>query len=260
MMQAERQKKILELLEQHNYVSFNYLIDVLGASKSTLRRDLFDLEKQNKLVRIRGGAALQNDDALTDNISLERSFWERHSSNLAEKQRIAQAALNFIQPDDTILIDSGSTTYELGLRLKEYSSNLMVATNDLHIAIELSSNNDINLIVIGGENRKNHFSLEGYFGERMLSEMHADTTFIGAGAIDINHGLMDLTTDAVKKKQAMINASREVIVLCDHTKFESIAFVRITKLSEIDRIITGKEINPSTYKYLKENGIDVILV
>lgn len=260
MLQAERQNKILELLEKHNYVSFNYLIDVLGASKSTVRRDLFELENQNKLIRIRGGAALQDENNATENISIERPFWERHSSNCAEKQRIAQAALSYIRPDDTILIDSGTTTYELGLRLHDYDNNLMVATNDLHIAMELSANNDINLIVIGGENRKNHFALEGYFSEWMISEMHADIAFIGAGAIDINHGLMDFTTDTVKLKQAMINASREVIILCDHTKFESVAFVRISKLSEIDRIITGKELDPSVHARLTEIGIDVILV
>ena len=148
----------------------------------------------------------------------------------------------------------------MGLRLKNYDKNLMIATNDLHIALDLSANQDINLIVIGGESRKNHFSLLGYFSERMVSEMHADTTFIGIGAIDVKHGLMDFTTDEVKVKQAMINASRETIVLCDHTKFESVAFIRVCQLSEIDRIITGKELDASICSQLKEAGIDVVLV
>ena len=136
----------------------------------------------------------------------------------------------------------------------------MVATSDLSSAMALSNNENLEIIVIGGKLRKRHYSMIGYFSDNIISQMHADTAFISTDAVDSEKGLMAFSLDEVTGKKAMIRGSREVTLLCDHTKFSRIAFVTISRLEEIDHIITGKELDEHTYSYFTEMGIDVILV
>lgn len=259
MIPAERHDIIMNLLLERKYVSLNEISAQTSIPKSTLRRDIFDLEQNGLLIRTRGGVSL-NGDMEQFNVTNEASVHVRKSENRDEKIRIAKAAMQFIHPNDTLFLDSGTTTYELAVALKEYNYQLMVACNDLAASLELSNNEQIELIVIGGKLRKHNYSMIGYFSENIISQMHADTSFISTDAVDPQKGLMAFSLDEVTGKKAMIKGAREVILLCDHTKFSHIAFVTISNFEEIDRIITGKELDESTCHYLTELGIDVILV
>ncbi|MHC1783796.1 MAG: hypothetical protein AB9891_13755 [Anaerolineaceae bacterium] len=102
---------------------------------------------------------------------------------MRKNERIAQAAVKLIQDNETILLDSGTTVYELSKALMD-KSNLYLATNDLNSAMLLSQNTNIELTVFGGALRKQHFSLNGYFTENMIKQIHADKVFLGVDAID----------------------------------------------------------------------------
>ena len=258
MMPAERREKIVSLLTEKKYISLNEIVNKTSIPKSTLRRDIFELEQEGLLVRMRGGVSL-NGDMEPFNVSSESSVHVRKSENRDEKIRIAKAAMQFIHPNDTLFLDSGTTTYELAVLLKEYNHNLMIACNDLSSSLELSNNELLEVIVVGGKLRKRNYSMIGYFSENIISQMHADTSFISTDAVDSERGLMAFSLDEITGKKAMIKGAREVILLCDHTKFSRIAFVTISGFEEIDRIITGKEISENVRLYLTEMGIDVIL-
>lgn len=259
MIPVERHEKILSLLNERKYISFNELTKRISASKSTLRRDVYELEQEGYLTRTRGGIAM-GDDVEQFNVTAEASAQVRQSENRDEKIRIAEAAMRFIHPNDTIFLDSGTTTYELAVKLKEYNHSLMVASSDLSSAMELSDNENLEIIVIGGKLRKRHYSMIGYFSDNIISQMHADTAFISTDAVDIEKGLMAFSLDEVTGKKAMIKGAREVILLCDHTKYSRIAFVTISSFEEIDHIITGKGLDENIHSYLTEMGIDVIQV
>ena len=259
MIRVERLEQIIRLLSEKQFVSVHEIMQRTGIPKSTLRRDLFELEQQGRLIRTRGGASLSVNNNI-EKTSNEPPFRVRQTTNREEKIRIAEAAMQYIPYGDTVILDSGTTTYELACKIKEFSGKLMVATNDLFSAVELSANDELELVVIGGKVRVDNFSMIGYICDRTVNEMHADTAFISADAIDLDHGLMAFSMDEVTSKRSMIKAAREVIVLCDHTKFSTIAFVTISDLSDVDRIITGKELNPKYVSQLRNLGIDVILV
>lgn len=258
MIKEERFEQILGLLNLKHFVSIAEIQERTNIPISTLRRDLLEMAANGQLIKLRGGASL-NPNIEAEKTANEPPFFARGQSNVEEKRRIAAAALAYIQTGDTIIIDGGTTTYELAKQLKDYK-NLMVATNDLSSAVVMADNPDINLIVVGGKVRSSYYSLVGVFAVNILEQIHADTLFLSADAIDLNHGLMSYNLDEVAVKRSMLAAAREVIVLCDHTKFFSVAFVKIANLEEVDCIITGKEVDPSIVESLKSMGIDVVLV
>ena len=262
MIKPERLEMIMKLFDEKAFYSVNEILDRTGITKSTLRRDLYELESMGRLARSRGGAYLPSSAAAMElpKTSDESSFTERKSSNREEKERISAAAMQFIQPGDTVILDCGTTTYELSRKIRDFPSPLMLATNDLVSATELSANPNLDIIVIGGQLRKQHYSMVGYFSDYTINQMHADTAFISTDAIDLTHGLMAFSMQEVTVKRSMIAAAREVIVLCDHTKFSSVAFVSICSLENVDRIITGRELDPAIVDRLESAGVSTMLV
>lgn len=162
-----------------------------------------------------------------------------------------------VSRNETLLLDSGTTIGEFAKHLSGFRDPCYVATNDLQSAMVLSGNESVVLTVLGGLLRQGHFSLNGYFTENMIEQLHADKVFMGVDAIDLDIGCMNFSVEEVQTKRRMVQAAKKVIVLCDHSKFESIAFVNICPLTDIDLIITGKEIKPDILHNLREQGVQV---
>jgi len=254
MIREQRISQIKAALKQDGIISVHELTKSLGVSRSTVLRDLHDLEKNNELRCTRGGAV-----AIKHKTSYEPPFNVRKDYYADEKKRIVTAAMTLIQEKETLLLDSGTTVYALAQELKD-SKNLYIATNDLNSAMILAGNPDISLIVLGGTLRNSHYSLNGYFTEGMISQIHADKVFLGVDAVDFNIGFMNFSIDEIQTKRLMIQASHEVIVLCDHSKFESVAFTNICSFKDVDLIITGKEIDKTILEKLKECDVRVMTV
>ncbi|MEI7845847.1 MAG: DeoR/GlpR family DNA-binding transcription regulator [Chloroflexota bacterium] len=241
-------------INQHGIVSIDELTTRLDTSRSTICRDLYDLEIEHVLTRTRGGAV-----AIKNMTSYEPPFDVRKDFFLDEKQRIAEAAAKLVQENETLLLDGGTTVFELAKALRKKNS-LYIATNDLNSAMILSHNTNIELTVFGGALRKHHYSLHGYFTDNMIKQIHADKLFLGVDAVDFNIGYMNFSVEEIQTKKLMIQASSEVIVLCDHSKFEKIAFVNICHFNEVDLVITGKEIDEKTLKKIEAMNIKVLVV
>lgn len=254
MLKVQRMELIQNELRAHGVVSIEDLAESLGISRSTIRRDLYELELQNSLKRVRGGAMFTN-----ANTSHEPPFDVRQDMFLEEKGRIAAAARSLVNENETLFLDSGTTVYEFAKTLNDFNQ-LYIATNDLMSAMVLSRFPNVDLMVLGGTLRWNHFSLNGYFTETMIEQIHADKAFIGVDAVDLNIGFMNFSTEEVKSKKMMIEAAYERIVLCDHSKFERIAFVNICHFKDINMIITGNEANPEIIERLNNIGISVMTV
>lgn len=254
MIREQRIEYILNELKTHNVVSVAELTRALNTSRSTIHRDLSILEEQKQLKCIRGGAA-----PILPQASFEPVYMARKDSNVEEKRRIAQAALDFIQENDTIILDSGTTVLELAKLLKNFK-NIYLVTNDLHEAMELASNPDSTLLVLGGLLRHNHYAVNGMFAEEILKQIRADITFLSADAIDLDVGFMGFSLEELQSKRLMVAASQKTIVLCDHSKFSSIAFANIASFKDVDMIITGKEVDPHILQKLQDMDVQVLTV
>lgn len=254
MHKSQRFSIICNELESRGFVSLDHLISITNASYSTLRRDIDELDRQNILKRVHGGAVSSGAKA-----SLELPFNVRQDICLEEKMRIAEAAHKYISANESLLLGSGTTINCLAQKLST-PTPLYVATNDLMSAMTIAQLQDVNLVMLGGQLRNKHFSFNGYFTDKMVGQIHADTAFIGVDAIDLNIGFMNFSAEELQTNKSFIKAAQKKIVLCDHTKFEKIAFVNICPFSDIDVLITGKEAAPEYIRKIKESGIEVVTV
>ncbi|MCD8224781.1 MAG: DeoR/GlpR family DNA-binding transcription regulator [Clostridiales bacterium] len=261
MLKEQRHDIILSELDHKNLITIDELVFLTKSSKSTVHRDIDDLVTRHLLYRVRGGVMKSNPvlNAVDTNNKSEPPFHIRQDMYLEEKQRIAAAAHQYVKPNETLFLDSGTTVHEFSKTLYDIKP-LYIATNDLNSAITLAAFTNIELNVLGGSVRQTHYSLNGYFTEYMISQMHADTAFIGIDAIDFNIGCMNFSTSEVQTKRLMMKHSHMNIVLCDHSKFESVAFVNMCKLTDIDLLITGSEVNPDYTDQLKHLGVNVLTV
>ncbi len=249
ILRPERYERIIQLVNEKGIISTGELCNALNVSKATIRRDVTVLDAENQIKKTHGGAMV-----LTKLATQELPISLRKFMHKEEKARIAIAALESINDGDTIFINSGTTTFELAAKLSVFK-NLTVLTNDINIAAEVATNTENALIVTGGELKKSTATLMGMFTERMLQELHVDKSFISADAVSLESGYMDYNTEEIPIKRIMIKNARELIMLCDHSKFENAAFMSICPLNAANLTITGKEIDPVIAQKMFDAGI-----
>jgi len=253
MLKEQRYMAICDELRRNHFVTSQELSERLGISKSTIRRDLLDLEADGKLTRARGGAILKSPFSTEDPLAV------LPETELSEKKRIALAALSYIGVNETILLSSGNTCMELAKVLHQ-KAPLYVATIDIFCAAELAKDNNIELTIVGGSIRHNHYDVVGYFAESMLRQIHADKVFMGIDAIDMNLGFMNYSSEDVTVNLMMMDASKQTFILCDHTKFHAIAFANLCPFGRADVLITGKEAAEEDIALIRDKGVEVVLV
>ena len=257
MIRAERYRHISEMARTHgkDIISLEELADSLGVSMATVRRDVEEMSERGVLEKTRGGVIFKSKSVN----SVDPTFDMRITVNMEEKRRIAAAAASYIKENDNIMLDSGSTVLELVKSFPELRS-LNAVTYDLNVALEIIKNDHVDLMMIGGLFRRGYFGFHGYFAENALNQMHAKTAFLGADAVDLEGGAMSFNLDDVPLKRAMISNCQTAILLCDHTKFDTYAFVHVAPLRSFDLIITGKELDERYVSMIRKEGIEVQLV
>jgi DeoR/GlpR family transcriptional regulator of sugar metabolism len=253
MIQEERLQKIEAYVKLKKICYFQELCDAFQVSKATIRRDLQLLVQRNRLNLVRGGAS-----DISVGTSAEPPYEVKKNVNHEEKVRIAQKACSLIRSGETVILDSGSTILELARQI-ESMPGINVATNDLLVAGRLANARDVNLTMIGGGVRKGYFTTLGYFAQFTLEHINADKAFIGVDAISVAKGCMITNTEEVSVKKLIMKAAREKIVVCDHSKFDNIAFINLCAVGDVDMVITGREVSQDIYEGFKDAGINIIL-
>lgn len=254
MLAEARRSQLLQDLQENGYVQATELASHLNLSPATIRRDLSLLEKEGLCFRKRGGAVRSAQGA-----TIEVPYEIKRNQKTAEKNRIAQSAVNFVEDGDTLILDAGSTTYALALLLRT-KQRITVVTNDLQIAVKLSSNPTINLICTGGKARPNVFSLYGSQVEALIKELHVDKAFLGADAIHSDGTVWNVNFEEVPIKQAMLHAAKQVFLLADSSKFVKTGFVKVCNLSEVDSIITDSGIPKESLEQFIALGSEIVVV
>ncbi|AEF95520.1 transcriptional regulator, DeoR family [Desulfotomaculum nigrificans CO-1-SRB] len=249
----ERKKVILDYIQNHGRASVQELTEIFQVSESTIRRDLKELEEARLLKRTHGGAlSLQS-------VNFEPTLGEKEITFLEEKRAIAKKALELIREGDTILLDAGTTTFELAKQLKSFSK-LVVVTNAVNIFQELITHPGIELIIIGGTLRKETLAMVGPMAEQALSMIRVDKLFLATNGLDVEAGLTTPNLIEAATKRKMINIAKQVILLADHSKVGVITQAKITDVNEIHQIILDDAADEHFIKQLKTLGIKVHLV
>ncbi|MCF6411516.1 DeoR/GlpR family DNA-binding transcription regulator [Pseudalkalibacillus salsuginis] len=254
MFMEERKAQILEYLRHMSRASVHDLSQQFNVSESTIRRDLKELEETNNIKRTHGGAILLQP------VSYEASIGDRKKDYIAEKQAIAKKAVEFINPGDAILLDSGTTTYELVKELKTFS-NLSIVTNSIIIMQELADIPGLDVMLLGGNLRRETSALVGPFAEQSLNMIRIDKAFIGTNGLDLKEGIIttpNLTEARIKRM--MITNSRQTILLTDHSKIGKVNFAKVADLSAIDFCIVDAKVQDHFEEEMKRYGVNVHIV
>ncbi|MBF9255456.1 DeoR/GlpR transcriptional regulator [Pontibacter sp. 172403-2] len=249
----ERHQYIINKLQQEGQVNVLYLCNELDVSSVTIRKDLKLLEDKGLLFRTHGGATLHNP------YTIDRSINEKEKIHSTEKMHIGAAAAKMLQPNDSILIASGTTVLALAKSIQA-QENLTVITSALPVAMELIRYPEIEVLQLGGVLRKSSSSVTGPHAERSLADFSCSKLFLGVDGIDIEFGLTTTNVMEAHLNRQMIMISQKTIVLADSTKFGKRGFGRICGFEDIDQIITDKGVSDYNVKALEGIGVKVTIV
>jgi DeoR family fructose operon transcriptional repressor len=227
MIVDERRSRILQIAEESGFVSLQRLVAEVGASESTIRRDLEYLDSSGQIQRTRGGASYLG-DSLSD-------FDSRRSRASQEKQLIARRTADLIAPGETVLLDGGTTTLEVARHLS--GKTLQVLTNSLPIASLLMNRPEIELIFIGGYVYPRTGVALGEQSVEALKKMHASRLVMSTGGITAD-GLFNSNALLVETERQMIRAADRVTLVADSSKFGQRALSHLCPLSDVDEIVT----------------------
>jgi DeoR/GlpR family transcriptional regulator of sugar metabolism len=254
MFAPERRKIIMDKLYASQRVTIKELSEEMNVSEATLRTDLTKMEEEGLLKRTHGGALL------TEDSENENRFSTRERKNKEEKSAIAKQAMELISNSQCIMLDASSTALELAKILKETRIQLTVVTSGINTALELNEHPDITVILLGGIVKRGSFSLEGSLGVSILDQIHIDLMFTSANGFSLEAGLTDFSVYEVELKKAMVNASKKVVALLDHTKFNQNSISSFAFLDEIDVIITDCDLSYDYREKLESRQVEVMTV
>lgn len=252
MLAAERKRQIIDYVTTQKIATIEELSQRYDVHEATIRRDLTEIEKDGILRRIHGGVVLEE-------VSSEPNVVERATSHIDEKQAIGEAAAALVEDGETIILDSGTTTYYVALALKK-KRNVTILTNDLQVAITLKDSPQLKVIVTGGTLLKDSYMLTGMFTDEMLRQVRVHKAFIGTPAIESHQGVMHFDETITAGKRAMIQAAKEVIVVADHTKFGATSRYQVASPHMLDTIVTSSLIHPKERQAFQQLNCRVIEV
>jgi DeoR/GlpR family transcriptional regulator of sugar metabolism len=250
MQAEERQLRIGDYLQKVEFASLDELAREVNASQSTVRRDLAILEASGTLRRTHGGARV-----ITPR-SDEFTFSTRDTHQLAEKEAIARACAELILPNQSVIIDAGTTAYHVARYLENKKPQII--TNSIPVANLYASANLVEVVVSGGVIYPRLGVLVGPLAVEAFSKMHADVAIMSAGGITLDgisnsHGLL------IGIQRAMMHAAQKVIFCLDHTKFGRKSLTHLCGLEDFQTLVTDAAAPADLVRSLRERGLEVIV-
>lgn len=250
MLAEERQKRIEEYLLKTEFASLDELSEQVDVSVSTVRRDLGILESRGVLRRTHGGARL------TQPKSDEFTFSTRDTHQSTEKEAIARACAELIRPNQTVIMDAGTTVFHVANHLESKSPQIF--TNSLPIANLFSTTAKVEVVVSGGVIYPRLGVLVGPLAVEAFSKINCDVAIMGAGGLTLDgitnsHGLL------IDIQRAMLRAARKVIFCLDHTKFGRPSLSPLCELAAINVIVTDAQAPADMVATLRARGLQVVI-
>lgn len=247
----QRRVKILNLIREDGHAKVQDLSKIFKVTDVTIRQDLEVLENMGYIQREHGGAFLKDLDSFAKTGQL------LNQNHIEEKREIALKALELINEEDSIILDSGSTTTEIAKLLVNYRS-LTVITNALNIALILGENHGINLIVTGGEFKAPTLSLTGKMAADSFKDIHANKLFLATAGISSDMRLTYPSLSDLIVKSAMIKSADEVYLVADSSKIGISSLANLGSISLVQTIITDSKITSEDIEKIRKKNVDIL--
>ena len=255
LLAEERRREILGVLGQNGRVTVDEIVRRFGISAVTARGDLDALSESGALVRSHGGGIKPLAAAP------EHPLKVREGMHHHEKIRIAQAAAQLIQPLQTVILCTGSTSAALAAEVRRNApDNITVITYALNIAQKLAEVPNVSLVMLGGFLRNPSTAFVGPHAEQMMHSLHADHCFLSTVGLNVEAGLTTLDIMEAQLNRRMIESSSEVTVIADSSKFGHRSLSVIADFRVIHRVITDSGAPAGDVAVLRSKGVEVVLV
>ncbi len=251
MLPTQRRQAILAQVREHAAVSAEHLSRQFDVSVETIRRDLRRLQGAGLLERVYGGATRPSGR------SSEGSFAARSTRHIERKRAIAALAASLVEPEETIVIDIGTTALEVARSLPS-SFRGRVLTNSVPAAMELCGRGDIELLLCGGQIRPGDGACSGAHAEAFFAEFYADRAFLGSGGVHPEAGLTDYYPAEVVIRRTIIAHTAKSYVLADSSKLGVIAVRRVCELDQVAAVITDDAENAAAYANLAAEDVRLL--
>lgn len=239
-------------LELKSVVKISDLVDILNVSMDTVRRDLKQMENEGLLSCVRGGACLP------EKIERFSNFTGREVINIELKREAAKKAVKYINDDDVIFLNSGTTNTILAQELAERPVKCTVVTNNMAVVSVLMMQSNIKVIVIGGDIDPLEKSVYGGVCERELSTYYFDIAFLSINAANLDKGYTDFRLNEITIMQNAVLNAKKVIAVMDSSKFGKVAKKLVFKCDAVDLIVTDDHFSHSQKEKLVKKGIDIV--
>ncbi len=244
-----RQNQILSLARQLGTVIVEDLAERFDVTPQTIRKDLNELCNDRLLARTHGGAMLTSG---VQNMAYEA----RRQISALEKQAVGQHAAKLIPNNCSLFINIGTTTEEVARALVHHEG-LLVITNNIHVATILMHLPHIEVMIVGGMVRRSDGAVLGEQAIDLISQFKVDHAVMGVSAIDDDGALLDFDYREVRAAQAIMQNSRNVILVSDSMKFSRSAPVRMGHLSQVDVFVTDKQPPETIIELCKHQGVQI---
>jgi DeoR family transcriptional regulator, fructose operon transcriptional repressor len=246
----ERRGRLLDLIRIRGFAALEELVRELGVSESTIRRDLDALEEQGSAKRTHGGVLYAG------GMPRLAEFDERQPANWAAKRAIASQAADRIGDGETVLLDGGTTTYEVARLL--VGRSLQVVTNSLPVANLFASESRSDLVLLGGYVSPRTGVCLGPYANELLGRLHVTTTVLSAAGID-EEGLFNAHLLLAETEQAMLRAAGRVMVVADSSKFGRKSLTLVAPLSDIDVVVSDDGLAAEWRTRIAAAGPDLVV-
>jgi len=246
----ERRNRLLELVRSKGFASLPELADELKVSESTVRRDLDYLEESGAAKRTHGGVFYAGASPRLPH------FEQRQPAQWDKKKAIARAAVALIDDGDTVLLDGGSTTYEVARLL--VGRPLQVVTNSLPVANLFAANANTDLVLIGGYVYPRTGVALGPYANDMLAALNVRRTVLSVGGVT-ERGFYNSNLLLVETERAMLRAADEAIVVADSTKFGHQSLAHLCELSAIDHLVVDDALNGAWRRRIKDADVGLVI-
>ena len=230
----DRQNEILSLLTQQDRVEVEDLAQRFGVSLQTVRTDLRDLSARGQLSRVHGGAVRISSAS-------NRGYAERRSLNATGKRAMAALAAEVIPENCSIALNIGTSTEQVARALSGHKG-LTVLSNNINIINMMMEMETRDLILVGGSIRQSDGAIVGEEAVEFINRYKVDCAVIGASAMDADGAILDHDAREVSVARAILKNARTRILMCDGSKFDRSAPVRICALAELDLVITDRPV------------------
>jgi DeoR family ulaG and ulaABCDEF operon transcriptional repressor len=261
MHATERERLILDMMSEPGFVTYRALEANIDASPATIRRDLSRLEEAGQIARVRGGAKLRPDaegrPAMSPGRLVGTPFQDNLNRRRPQKEAIGRAAAALCQPGEGIMIDGGTTTFQMCPYLA--GLNLQVLTNSLHIVSALLSQSGTRLLVPSGAVFPEQNIILSPEGDESMPRFHAPKLFMGAASVGTS-GIMQADVLLVAAERRLMEKADQVIVLADSSKFQRSSGTVVCGLEDIDILITDSGITDEDARSVRAADVELIVV